>query len=50
MLPPLVGSPSVVYHWRSTSESGTPVLLHVKVLPPSPDRAVPKLARLRSAK
>jgi hypothetical protein len=50
MLPPFVGSPSVAYHWRSTTVSGTPVLLHAKVTPPSSEPAVPKFARLRSAK
>src|SRR5437867_7691714 len=50
MLPPDLGSPSIAYHWRSTTVSGTPVLLHWKVVPWSSDRAVEKLARVRSAK
>src|SRR5712692_4469584 len=48
--PPAVGSPSSAYHCRSTPASGTPVLLHVNVLPRSSERAVLKLARLRSLK
>src|SRR5207302_11267264 len=53
MLPPLVravGSPSVAYHWRSTAVSGTPVLLQMNVAPWSPERAVLKLASVRSLK
>src|SRR5712692_2139489 len=50
MLPPFVGSPSVAYHWRSTAVSGTPVLLQTKVAPWSSERAVLKLARVRSLK
>src|SRR5205807_8555704 len=50
MLPPLVGSPSVEYHWRSTAVSGTPVLLQTKLVPWSPERAVLKLASVRSLK
>src|ERR1035437_709516 len=43
MVPPLVGSPWVAYHCR-----WTPVQLAVKVLPPSSEREVLKLARVRS--
>src|SRR5215831_11578068 len=53
MLPPFVGSPSVAYHWRSTDPSGTAVLLHgggANVTPWSPERAVLKLATVRSLK
>src|SRR5438034_11077944 len=51
MLPPAVGSPSVAYHCRSTTVSGTPALLHAKnVSPWLSERAVLKLARVRSAK
>src|SRR5204863_4188175 len=50
MLPPLVGSPSNVYHCRSTTASGTPVLLHVNVAPWSSERDVLKFASVRSAK
>src|ERR1035437_6206357 len=41
MVPPLVGSPWVAYHCRSTPVLGTPVQLAVKVLPPSPVRSQP---------
>src|SRR5207248_6270720 len=50
MLPPLVGSPSNAYHCRSTTASGTPVLLQVKVAPWSSEREVLKFASVRSAK
>src|SRR6267378_3082987 len=50
MLPPLVGSPSVAYHWRSTAVSGTPALLQRNDAPWSPERAVLKLASVRSLK
>src|SRR2546430_14882962 len=50
MLPPLVGSPSNAYHWRSTTASGTPVLLQVTVAPWSSEREVLKFASVRSAK
>src|SRR4029077_15958122 len=48
--PPLVRSPSVAYHWRSTAASGTPVLLQRNDAPWSPERAVLKLTRVRSLK
>src|SRR4029077_15609614 len=50
ILPPLVGAPSVASHWRSTTASGTPVLLQVKVAPWSSEREVLKFASVRSAK
>src|SRR3954464_12498672 len=42
--PPFFGSPSNAYHWRSTTASGTPVLLQVTVRPWSSERLVLKLA------
>src|SRR5213080_1478990 len=48
--PPAVGSPSSAYHCRSTTASGTPVLLQVKVAPWSSEREVLKFASVRSAK
>src|SRR5258708_1278385 len=50
MSPPFVGSPSIAYHCRSTTASGTPVLLQVNVAPWSSERAVLKVASVRSAK
>src|SRR5438105_12448618 len=47
---PVGGLPSTAYHCRSTAVSGTPVLLQMKDVPWSPDRAVLKLARVRSLK
>src|SRR5438552_15917635 len=49
MLPPLVGSPSNAYHCRSTTASGTPVLLQVQVAPWSSEREVLKFASVRTA-
>src|SRR5205823_1336877 len=50
MLPPFSGSPSIAYHCRSTTASGTPVLLQVNVAPKSSDRAVLKFGSVRSLK
>src|SRR3954467_2763755 len=47
---PPTGSPSIAYHWRSTTASGTPVLLHGQVAPWSSERPVLKLASVRSLK
>jgi len=49
-LPPLVGSPSTAYHCRSTTTLGTPVHVPTKVVPWSEERAVEKLAAVRSLK
>src|ERR1700687_1466658 len=48
--PPLVGLPSTAYHWRSTGAIGVDTHVDVNVRPWLPERAVLKLARVRSAK
>src|SRR5947209_20578290 len=46
----VVGFPSTAYHWRSTAASGTPALLQRNDAPWSTERAVLKLASVRSLK